>query len=71
VSSGAHEAICEYLAEHLSADELAHLAAAKRLREQPAPRIDEAAVAELADMLAAGRRPSLGWWRDHLLREPK
>jgi hypothetical protein len=51
-----------YLAEYCSADDLAHLAAARRMADR-SPRLSVEAADELADMLTAGHRPALGWWR--------
>ena len=54
------------LADHATSDELAHMAAAKRLTENPRTRLSAEAVEEFADLLEAGRRPALGWWQRHL-----
>ena len=56
------------LIDTFSAADLRHLA---YLKEASSPqltarqRLDEAGVDELAEMLVAGRRPTLGWWRRH------
>jgi hypothetical protein len=57
-----------YLAEHLTSEELAQLAGARRLAETQglAPRLSRASVKELAGILADFETPTLGWWRHHL-----
>ena len=49
-------------------DQLRHLAALKDA-DSPGMRarrhLDEASVDELADMLVAGKTPTIGWWRRH------
>lgn len=55
------------LSEHCSTDELSHLVAARRLAEsQRAPRLSSAAAEELAEVLADGEQPTIGWWKRHL-----
>jgi hypothetical protein len=51
------------LADHCSADDLAHLAAGRRMAEHRSPRLCAEAADQLADLLIAGQRPALGWWR--------
>jgi len=53
--------ILSLLADQCSADELVHLAAAARQRRRS--RLPREAAEELANMLAAGQKPALGWWR--------
>jgi hypothetical protein len=60
-----NDLVLSLLADHASADELAQLAAARRVTEHR-PRLSAEAAAELAEMLAAGVRPALGWWRRHV-----
>ncbi len=54
------------LVEQFDADSLRHLAS---LMEQDRPsrarrrRLSEAGVEELAEMIVAGRVPTMGWWR--------
>jgi hypothetical protein len=40
-------------------------AGSRRARRSLSPE----ALEELADMLAAGKRPTVGWWRRHLSKE--
>ncbi len=53
------------LAQQFSADELRHLACMKDA-ESPGlcarRRLSDASVDELAEMLTAGRTPTIGWW---------
>jgi hypothetical protein len=56
------DSIIRLLLEHVSAEDLWHLAAAKR-RAEYQPRLPVHAVEELVAMLDAGHPPALGWWR--------
>jgi len=49
----------------LPARTLRELAALAELRERPEFIDSELAVTELADMLATGQRPTIGWYRRH------
>lgn len=57
--------ILAVLTEHLSADELAHAAAAKRESER-VPWLSSEAAEELATLLSDGEQPTIGWWKRHL-----
>ncbi len=54
------------LATQFTPDELRHLAAimdAQRPGATARRRLSEASVEELAAMIVAGKRPTVGWWR--------
>ena len=60
------------LAEQFDPAELRHLAAVMEARGQTARArrgLTAEGVLELADMLAAGRKPTVGWWRRHRRHE--
>ena len=67
-------AILTLLADHCTADELSHMAAARRLAEHRPARLERASAEELAERLLEGDwsrggvwvRPPLSWWRKHL-----
>jgi hypothetical protein len=52
--------------ERLSPSVLRHLAAAKERATRPRYDDTEAMAEELAAMLMAGRRPTIGWYRRHI-----
>ena len=57
------------IANSFTTSELRHLAA---IRDAESPSaiarrsLDEASVAELADMIVSGKTPTIGWWRRHI-----
>ncbi len=59
---------CRVLLDHFTAAELRELASFK---DSQTPgmvarrRLTDEALDELAEMLAAGRKPTIGWWRRH------
>ena len=54
------------IAKVLDGPTLRHLAACADARRRPEVIDPGAAADELAAMFAAGRRPTIGWWRRHL-----
>lgn len=62
------DSVLRLLVDQLTAEQLRHIAAAKdaeRPDRQARRSLSPAAVDELAEMLNAGRTPTIGWWRRH------
>ncbi len=56
------------LVDSLTVEQLRHLVAIAEARQangRREARLSQAGAVELADMLVAGRRPTIGWWRRH------
>jgi hypothetical protein len=49
----------------LAAALVARAAAAEKAHRSAVFELDAAAIESLADILAAGSRPTIGWWRRH------